>query len=142
MGKFDGLEIEADKPERMPILHPVTRQQIVNRDDPQDVAYIDLYSGDSEIRRRHDRAIQKRRLSMRNRRSITPEEIEGDVLDLFAALTAGWRLIGLDGSPLDVPFNADNARELYASSKMTWLREQVDEWTGDRANFLRASSTN
>lgn len=140
MGKFDGLEIEVDKPERMPVLHPGTRQPIVNRDDPQEHAYIDLYSGDSEVRRKHDRTIQKRRLSARNRRPMTPEEIEGDVVDLLAAMTAGWRLFSLDGALLDVPCTADNARELYASTKMAWLREQVDEWTADRGNFLKASS--
>jgi hypothetical protein len=142
MGKFDGLEIEADKPERMPILHPATRQQLVAADNPEDVAYLDLYSGDSEVRRKHDRTITKRNLARRTRKEPDPEEIENDVVELFVVMTAGWRLISLDGKPMDVPFSKDNARELYRSSNLMWLREQADQWVSDRGNFLRASSPN
>ena len=141
MGKFDGLEIAADKPERMFLLHPTTRAPLCNKDDKADVAYIDLYSADSEIKLKHDRAITRRNLARRSRKPAEPEEIEKDVNDLFAALTAGWRLIGLDGTPIDIAFNRDDALELYSSHRMVWVREQVDQWVSDRENFLKASST-
>ena len=140
MGKFDGLEIAADKPERMLLLHPLNRAPISNKDNKDDVAYIDLYSTDSEIKIKHDHAVTRRNLARRSRKPLEPEEIERDVNELFAVLSAGWRLITKDGDPIDVPFSHDNALELYSSHRMAWIREQVDQFVSDRSNFLKASS--
>ena len=71
---------------------------------------------------------------------VTPEQIEAEGNDLLAALTKGWKLVDLDGNPIDVPFSQENARELYALTAVAWLRDQVDEYIGDRANFSKASS--
>jgi len=137
-GKFAGLEIEVEKPQRMPLLHPNTRQPL--RTGKGEEAYVEVYSADSKVRREHDRAIQRRRLNMRGRGRITPEELEAEAVDLLAALTAGWKLVTLSGDALDVPFSAENARELYAAPALAWIREQVDEFAGDRGNFPQSSS--
>lgn len=138
-GKFAALELSVDNPSRMTIVHPTTRQPL--RDAEGKPAYIELYSADSEIRRKHDRAVARRRLAMRGRGKITPEELEAEAVELLAALTTGWHLLDLAGDVVDVAFTPENARELYAATKMTWLREQVDEYVGDRGNFSGASST-
>ncbi len=137
MSKFAGLALEVEKPSRMIIVHPVTRQPLRDADGAE--AYIDLFSGDSEQARRHQRAVQRRRLAARGRGKITPEELEAEGVELLAAITAGWRLVALDGDTLDVEFSVTNARELYAEPAMQWLRDQVDEFASDRGNFSKAS---
>jgi hypothetical protein len=139
MNKFSGLELEVEKPFRLILLHPVTRQPL--RDAEGKEAYIDHYSGDSEIARKHQRAVQRRRLAMRGRLKITPEELEAEAAEVLAALTVGWYLVGLKGDPIDTPFTPENARELYSDPRVTWLREQLDESAADRANFSKGSST-
>jgi len=139
MSKFSGLELEVETPFRLVLVHPVTRQPMRNGEG--EPAYIDHYSSDSEIARKHQRAIQRRRLAMRGRMKITPEEIEAEAVDVLAALTVGWHLIDLRGNVIDLPFSQDNARELYANPAASWLREQIDESTADRANFSQGSSS-
>lgn len=139
--KFAGLELAVDKPQRLTLLHPNTRQPL--RDKKGEEAWIDLYSADSDVARKHNRAIQRRLLnvSARGQRiKRTPEELEAEGLDLLVALTTGWRLVSLSGDHMDVPFTAENARELYGAPSMAWLREQVDEFAADRGNFSGASS--
>jgi hypothetical protein len=137
--KFSGLELEVEAPFRLVLLHPVTRQPL--RDSEGREAYIDHYSADSEIARKHQRAVQRRRLAMRGRLKITPEELEAEATEVLAALTVGWHLVGLKGDPIDTPFTPENARELYSDPRVAWLREQLDESAADRANFSKGSST-
>src|SRR4029077_990726 len=139
-GKFSGLELEVETPFRLILVHPVTRQPL--RDEDGNPAYIDHYSADSEIARKHQRNIQRRRLAMRGRMRITPEELEAEAVDILAALTVGWYLVGTKGQKINTPFTQENARELYGDPTITWLREQVDESTADRANFSQGSSSN
>ena len=123
----------------MVLVHPVTRQPI--RNGSGDPAYIDHYSSDSEIAKKHQRNIQRRRLAMRGRMKITPEEIDAEGVDILAALTVGWHLIDLKGNVIDLPFSQENARELYSNPAVSWLREQIDESTADRGNFSQGSSS-
>lgn len=137
--KFAGLGLPVDKPTRMPLVHPNTRQPL--RDANGQDAWIELLSSDSEKARKHNIEIQRRRLrAARGRLRIEPEEIEADSVELLAVLTSGWHLCGLDSTPLDVPCSIENARELYGTPGLAWLREQVDEFVTDRVNFGRASS--
>jgi hypothetical protein len=139
MNRVSGLELEVNAPFRLILVHPVTRQPM--RDTEGNSAYIDHYSADSEIARKHQRAVQRRRLAMRGRMKITPEELEAEATEILAALTAGWYLVDLKGNVIDLPFTQENARELYANPAVGWLREQLDESTADRSNFSLGSST-
>jgi hypothetical protein len=49
-------------------------------------------------------------------------------------------LVDLSGNVIDIPFSQENARDLYSSAALSWLREQVDDFAGDRGNFSKASS--
>lgn len=139
MSKFDTLALEVDKPSRMTIQHPHTNLPL--RDKEGNEAYIDLHSSDSGVARKAQRMITNGRLNMRNRNKITAERLETEGTELLADLTVGWRLVGLDGELLDVPFSRQNAVELYENTAMAWLREQVDQFTADRASFSAAPST-
>ena len=121
----------------MVVVSPLTRQPL--RDAKGNEAYIEHYSSDSEIACKHQRAVQRRRLAMRGRAKITPEELEAEAVDILAALTTGWHLVDLKGNVIDLPFSQENARELYSNPAVSWLREQLDESTADRANFSQGS---
>jgi hypothetical protein len=139
MNKFSGLELEVEKPFRKILLHPITQQPI--RDTEGKEAYIDHYSADSEIARKHQRAVQRRRLAMRGRLKITPEELEAEATEVLAALTVGWYLVDFKGQAINTEFTHEHARELYSDPTITWLREQIDESAADRGNFSQGSST-
>lgn len=70
-------------------------------------------------------------------RGYTPPTVEKDqeqTTDLLVACTLGWEGIVMNGQ--EYPFNLENARALYANPGFAWLREQVDKFIADRANFL------
>lgn len=138
--KFAALELAVEKHGRMIINHPITAQPLRPKDGGDEPAYIDLFSADSPIAKKNNRNLMRNRLNMRGKGKLTPEQLEAEAIDLLVSLTVGWKLLALDGSPLDVPFTQENARELYASEAMSWLREQVDAYTSDRGNFSQASS--
>lgn len=139
MSKFGALALEVDAPARMTINHPNTGLPI--RDAKGDVAWIDLYSNDSQIAVKARRLITNSRLRMRNRDAVDAERLEIEGTELLADLTVGWNLLAPDGSKIDVPYSRQNAIELYSDHAIPWLREQVDTFVGNRANFSRASST-
>jgi len=142
MSKFDALALAVDQPSRMTILHPATRQPL--RNGTGEEAWIDLLSDDSQAAQAYDDRISDIRIQNRQMGSILPTAAETRqmVIGRLAALTVGWHLVALDGSPLDVPFNAANVSELYAVPSMAWLREQVAVHISRRANFTPRSSNN
>lgn len=137
MSKFAGMALEVDKPSRMVIVHPVSRQPL--RDAEGKEAFIELYSGDSEVARKHGRVVTQRRINMRGRGKLTAQELEAEHVELLAALTVGWYLVDLAGAAMNVEFSSENARDLYGLPALSWVREQVDDFTGDRGNFSKAS---
>ena len=143
MSKFAAMALPVEKPGRLVLLHPSTHQPLVDANG--EGAYLDLYSTDSEPAQRHARGVTKRRLALQQASQgravrLSAEEIEAERIEILVALTAGWRLVGLDGTHLDVPFSQADARSLYAD--MLWVRDQAEAFVGDRANFLPASSPN
>jgi hypothetical protein len=132
--KFAAFEIEVDQPSRLTLLDKARQPY---RGDNGRAAYIELYSADSDIARKHRRAVTRKRLAMRGRGKLTPEELEAEDVDLFVALTSNWDLV-----ITDVEFSQENARELYTNTHVPHIREQVDEFVNDRSNFSKASSGN
>lgn len=135
--RFTGMGLAVERPARIELLHPVTGLPLVNAE--KQPAYVDVYHADSEVARRHERAAAQRRLDQGGA-ALTAVGAEGAMLDYLVALTAGWRLLDLNGNPLDVEFSPEAARELYASPATAWVREQVDRGAARRANFAPASS--
>jgi hypothetical protein len=142
MSKFSALALPVEAARRMVIVHPISRQPIripnPNGEGTTE-AYIDLYSTDSEVARRHNRAVMKRRIDMRGRK-LSSQEIETQQVELWAVLTAGWQLASLEGEAIVAPCDQDSARELYQTPGMAWLTDQVDDFVTDRGNFSKASS--
>ena len=72
--KFAAFEIEVDQPARLKLLD---KKRQPYRGNNGSEAWIELHSADSEIARKHRRAVQRKRLAMRGRGKLTPEELGG-----------------------------------------------------------------
>lgn len=101
---------------------------------------ITVMGADCDAYRDRQRAFQRARVDRMNkarRMSVTPEEIEAEALELLVEVTTGWSGFQVGGAAL--PFTRDNVRMVY--KRFGWIREQVDQAVGDRANFLPRSAS-
>ena len=105
--------------------HPITGEPLPAR--------IRLAGIDSKIYQQQIRKNQNKRLK-RFRFKMSSEEIENERLNLLAAITLEWEGVVENGQALEC--NTKNARHVYAT--YPWIREQVDEFAGDRANFIKS----
>ena len=112
----------------MAVRHPDTGEDIPG-------VTITLASMDSERFRKAKNAIVNRRLSDMTGRRMTAERAEEETLDGLAAITVKWTGIVYDGA--EQPCDTDHVKAVYR--KVPWLREQVDMFVGQRANFLKPS---
>jgi hypothetical protein len=107
--------------------------------------FITVLGADSDLYQTALRTQQRRRmerLARGKRTPITPEEIEEDALALLAGITTAWRTapgVTLDGQAFPA-FSQNAAKQIY--QRFPWIREQVDQAMGDRANFLPRSAAN
>lgn len=101
---------------------------------PTDVPVtITLLGDDSDIITRFDRASVNQNL--RGGQVLTAEISEAKAINRAARATIGWSGINLDGEELS--FSEENAKKLY--KRFRWLRQGVQQFISDRANFLKAS---
>lgn len=89
---------------------------------------------DSEIYRSAMRALTNKRLTQVRRDPVTAEEIESEATSMLANCVTGWSGIVLDGQPLQ--FSKANVVVIF--SRLRWVREQVEAFVNDRANFVKA----
>jgi hypothetical protein len=137
MSRFAAMELAVDQPSRMTIHHPVTGLPLNNGAEE---AWVELYSLDSTKAATYERSLTDRRLQQRNKQALTAEQMEAEHVSRLANLTAGWFLMDFTGTPLEVPFSAPAAQELYSSNAMKWLREQVEVFLANRSNFTKSLS--
>jgi len=91
-------------------------------------------------RKQLNRRMERAQRSRNNKVNVTAEESEAEGLDLLVACTKAWAT----GERPEIEFNADewlpctpeNVRRIY--EELPWMKEQVDQEIGDRANFLPA----
>lgn len=124
LGSFDGI----DQATKMNVCHPGTGVPLLN--EAGENIFIEVYGKDSDVYRKTQRGITDRRLKARQG-SITAERIEAEATEVLAACTKSWNLV-VDGAVPDC--NAGKAKTVYARFK--WLKEQVDDYIAERANFL------
>lgn len=116
---------------KMELYHPITE---VSFDPP---VYFTVVGIDSDIYQKANRELVNKRLKKniakgRIRLNVTAEEVEQEQVELTAKCIIGWENVEWEGKPL--PYSYENAKKLLSVS---WVREQVDTWIGDRANFLQ-----
>lgn len=116
------------------LLHPKTNAPLVDEKTGKE-ARIRLAGSDSEIYRSAQRKAQNKRLALpRGRRNqfLTAEELEAEAVDILSLCTLEFQDIVLNGETLVC--TQQTAKNLYI--KFPWIREQVDVFIADRANYL------
>jgi hypothetical protein len=131
LGKFDTVAT-SDEGTEMILRHPVTSAPLYQDDLTEKAVTITLAGADSSRFRAAERANRNKRLKGLRMRTPSAEEIDEDGLELLSRCTLAWDGVELDGQVLAC--TQANARMLY--KRLPWVREQVDNFMGDRANFL------
>lgn len=117
----------------MEVVDPYTNEVMVQ--DNKLPVTIKLIGSDSKAFRNKNRDFQRRRIAkmVKNRAKTIDYTIsDEDACELLAECTIGWSGIIFEGKPLE--FSKENAEILYLS--LIAVREQVDLFIGDRANFF------
>lgn len=97
---------------------------------------IKLLGKDSDVFVREINANSNRALKQRGKPQ-TAEAQRADAIRLLAKCTVSWNGIKVSGEALACTY--ENAVAIY--SKFAFIREQVDEFIAERANFTKASPT-
>ena len=113
----DGAELE--------VLHPISGEKL-------GIA-IRLAGTDSAVHRKATTAIASRRTKGGFRRNINLDDLQAESIEILARCTLSWSGVVLDGK--DVPPRKEAAAALY--TRFPWLREQVETFISDRANYLQ-----
>lgn len=117
--------------------HPGTRLPMERNGKP---SFLLLYGKDSPAFKKTYAAQRRRYLDeMAKTRGTyvqSDEAREADAMELLVACTAGWENAAYKGTE---EFSADLVKTMYA--EQAWLKEDVDQYIGDRANFLAPSKT-
>jgi len=118
-----GANLELLDPEDEPLMHnkkPVT---------------IKLLGTDSKVWRNMNRDRSRElsyKMQKKRKKQIDFTMSEEDTCEMLAACTLGWEGIEVNGKTLE--FSIEAACEMYIDH--LWIREQVDAFIGDRANFF------
>lgn len=110
------------------VLDPVTNEPVG--------AYITLAGADSTIHRKATANVSKRRFNSQKgfrSKGFDVEKMEAESIEILAVCTLSWKGVTVDGVPL--PCSRDNAIKMY--TRFPWLREQVEQFIGDRSAYLQ-----
>lgn len=129
--KFD-VKAAADRGAELHLLNPTTDEPLYG-DDGKPVTIRLLGKDSREFRAALGEMAEKQ--VGKKRTTLAAAETSG--IELLARVTTGWHNLGNAEGP--IKFSVDAARELYRNSP--WIKEQVDEFVADRANFLKFAVT-
>jgi len=126
---FSDLDVTtaADKGAEMQVRHPVTGEAMD--------ASIVLLGSDSKTFRDIVRDRARDAMNQRKRKNVSLEEAEEQALSTLVRCTVSWKGVQEKGESLKC--TPENVEHMYKG--YPWLREQVDEFIGDRANFLKSA---
>lgn len=116
----------------MDVIHPITGEQLIASDGTP--VTITLLGADSTKMRQEMSSRAKKQLATKSRQISSVDEAEKMSAELLATITIDW--CGLSENGSEIACNYDNAVGVY--KKYSWLRQQVDAFTTDRANFYKA----
>lgn len=120
----------ADKGSVLQLRHPTTFE-------PIEGMTITLLGLDSSTYRNKQKALTQDKLDQGRRFKNSVDISEMDTLSLLAACTIEWT--GFEEGQQALECNEKNVIRVYKD--WPWIREQVDAFIGDRANFLQGSLT-
>lgn len=124
--------VMADDGAVLNIVHPETEEVIEGMT-------ITLLGQDSKVYRKLQMSKQQAALNRisKGKKAVDfdAEKLAEDSIDDLVKLTVEWSGFMLDGKELDC--TPANIRNVYA--EWAWIKEQVQEFVADRANFFRAN---
>lgn len=125
--------VMADDGAVLNIVHPETEELI-------DGMTITLLGQDSKVYRKLQMSKQQAALNRmaKGKKAIDldAEKLSEDSIEDLVKLTTAWAGFALDGKTLE--FTPDNVRMVY--NEWSWIKEQVQEFVGNRANFFRTDA--
>ncbi len=130
MTKLD-LKTAADKGATITLRHPITDEEIMDGKKP---VTITVLGADSKVFRDAIREQARKNMSNKKQENLDIDDMILRSAKLLAQCTLGWD--GISEGKTAVEFSYDNALELYL--KYDWIKTQVDDAIGERANFLQA----
>ena len=120
------------------LVHPTKFEPLFADEEKTRPMRIKLLGADSEEYRIAKHTLANKRLKRVAKAGgnaaavVSSESIESDATYMLVACTLEFENIVFDGE--EIPFSKMRARALY--DDLQWLREQVDEFVGDRGNHL------
>ena len=131
LAKLDLTE-HANNGATMDVMHPITGEPLLDANGfPVTVT---LLGADSTKMRQEMSNRAKKQLASKSKPVNNIEEAEKLSAELLAVITVSWSGITENGQEIEC--NRENAIKVY--TKYSWLRQQVDAFTTDRANFYKA----
>lgn len=125
--------VMADDGAVLEIVHPETEEVIAGMT-------ITLLGQDSKVYRKLQMGKQQAALNRmakgKKALDLDAEKLSEDSIDDLVKLTTSWAGFTLDGKELDC--TSENVRTVY--SDWAWIKEQVQEFVGNRANFFRPNA--
>lgn len=128
---MDLLSIAPLETAGMELEHPTTGEKLIG-DDGAPIVFT-LAGADSVAFRNAQRAISNARIGRTKGEKITAEQLDADGISVIAACVMGWSGNFTIGGERP-EYAKDKARALV--EQHAWLREQVDRFVAQRANFL------
>jgi hypothetical protein len=118
------------------IVDPRDEETILTDDATKEPITITVIGRDSKLyQEQQHKAVDKRinrRIAKGKKEKLSSAELEDDTLETLVKCTRAWSHIAYGGKELEC--TPENVRMIYTN--VPWLREQVNEFIGDRANFL------
>lgn len=124
------LAAQAEQGAELTLEHPVTGEKIEGMT-------ITLAGSDAKAFRSKQKEIQAARLAkMLKKKGAGLQNSDEEEAELLASVTLGWSGIVVGGEKIKFSYAA--AKKLYLDHN--WIKEQVDEFVGNRANFFTMPS--
>jgi len=139
--------VAANEGRVMPVLHPDDRTPLTWGDKKKPLT-LTLLGKDSDTFIKADQAMRSKAMALMTKGvkfSAAANDLQ--VAETLARCTTDWSGIPqgwVDGSNSEeaAECSYENAVALYQNAGVSWLRTQVDEFVGERRNFLTSAPTN
>ena len=117
----------------MTVVHPITGEEMFQEDGVTAVT-VTLLGMESSIAKRITKARAQKQLNKRNQK-VDLDEAREFTISLQAKLITASSGLKENCQDLDL---TDQATAIDVLTRYSWLREQIDEFITDRANFYKA----
>lgn len=116
----------------MTVIHPITGEEMFQEDGTP--VTVTLLGMESSVAKRVTKARAQKQLNKRNQK-VDLDEAREFTISLQAKLITASSGMKENGVDLDL---TDQATAIDVLTRYNWLREQIDEFITDRANFYKA----